>query len=232
MEFQKTTFSSTVKDNCIISHKPKHGIAYERTCLANGSWSHGRSICQPKTCPRISSITNGTVFGGEFLYGSVLNFTCDYGFTLKGERSVQCLANETWSTSPPKCSLITCTIPLVRNGTTATGATDLTYDIDNPQTVMPFGSIRNYSCETPGHFMVGENVLECLLSGLWNHPVPQCRGEAWERAACVCVGGGGGGGGGVGVGVCVCVCVCVTMRKGARRMASTTSDSGDTSSKQ
>ena len=33
--------------------------------------------------------------------------------------------------------------------------------------------------------------------------------------------------------VCVCVCVCVTMKKGgARRMASTTSDTGDTSSKQ
>ena len=28
--------------------------------------------------------------------------------------------------------------------------------------------------------------------------------------------------------VCVCVCVCVTMKKSARRMASTTSDTGDT----
>ena len=32
--------------------------------------------------------------------------------------------------------------------------------------------------------------------------------------------------------MCVCVCVCVTMKKSARRMASTTSDTGDTSSKQ
>ena len=33
--------------------------------------------------------------------------------------------------------------------------------------------------------------------------------------------------------VCVCVCVCVTMKKkSARRMASMTSDTGDTSSKQ
>ena len=38
---------------------------------------------------------------------------------------------------------------------------------------------------------------------------------------CVCV-----------VCVCVCVCMCVTMKKSARRMASTTSDTGDTSSKQ
>ena len=30
--------------------------------------------------------------------------------------------------------------------------------------------------------------------------------------------------------VCTCVCVCVTMKKSARRMASTTSDTGDTSS--
>ena len=29
-----------------------------------------------------------------------------------------------------------------------------------------------------------------------------------------------------------CVCVCVTMKKSARRMASTTSDTSDTSSKQ
>ena len=36
------------------------------------------------------------------------------------------------------------------------------------------------------------------------------------------------------VSVCIimCVCVCVTMKKSARRMASTTSDTGDTSSKQ
>ena len=32
--------------------------------------------------------------------------------------------------------------------------------------------------------------------------------------------------------VCVCVCVCVTMKKSARRIASTTSDTGDTSSEQ
>ena len=32
--------------------------------------------------------------------------------------------------------------------------------------------------------------------------------------------------------VCVCVCACVTMKKGARRIASTTRDTGDTSSKQ
>ena len=32
--------------------------------------------------------------------------------------------------------------------------------------------------------------------------------------------------------VCVCVCVCHNEKKGARRMASTTSDTGDTSSKQ
>ena len=31
--------------------------------------------------------------------------------------------------------------------------------------------------------------------------------------------------------VCVCVCVCVTMKKSARRMASTTIDAGNTSSK-
>ena len=31
--------------------------------------------------------------------------------------------------------------------------------------------------------------------------------------------------------VCVCVCVCVAMKKSARRMTSTTSDTGDTSSK-
>ena len=32
--------------------------------------------------------------------------------------------------------------------------------------------------------------------------------------------------------MCVCVCACITMKKSARRMASTTSDTGDTSSKQ
>ena len=41
----------------------------------------------------------------------------------------------------------------------------------------------------------------------------------WEReSVCVCL--------------CVCVCVCVTMKKSVRRMASTTSDTGDTSSNQ
>ena len=46
--------------------------------------------------------------------------------------------------------------------------------------------------------------------------------KVWIQCVCVCVC----------LCVCECVCVCVTMNKSTRRMASTTSDTGDTSSKQ
>ena len=50
--------------------------------------------------------------------------------------------------------------------------------------------------------------------------VPVCVGERHRERGHACVP------------VCVCVCVCHNEKRGARRMASTTSDTGDTSSKQ
>ena len=64
----------------------------------------------------------------------------------------------------------------------------------------------------------------CCVVSKWKEPATAGVPDERQVRVCVCVC--------VCVCVRVCVCVCVTKKKSARRMASTTSDTGDTSSKQ
>lgn len=46
------------------------------------------------------SPVSGSSSSGLFTYSSVLNITCDTGFTLNGNSEIQCQADGTWSANP------------------------------------------------------------------------------------------------------------------------------------
>ena len=46
---------------------------------------------------------NGNTIGDSFIFGSIINHTCDIGYELFGTSQRECLVNQSWSGSLPMC---------------------------------------------------------------------------------------------------------------------------------
>ncbi|XP_069732225.1 uncharacterized protein [Phaenicophaeus curvirostris] len=73
-------------------------------------------LCQPLSCPQPPSIPDGKHDGngtGEFVYDSVVMYTCDPGLQLVGNETLRCTTENSidgvWSGSPPECRVLTST---------------------------------------------------------------------------------------------------------------------------
>ncbi|XP_074078657.1 LOW QUALITY PROTEIN: complement receptor type 2-like [Macrotis lagotis] len=102
-----------------------------------------------------------------YRHGNTLNFACDTNFTIKGDDTLWCQANNTWGPSPlPTCESdfsIDCpSPPMIPNGQ---------HSHSGP--VAPGLSVT-YSCE-PGYLLIGEKTIHCLSSGVWNATAPKCK---------------------------------------------------------
>ncbi|XP_038052977.1 uncharacterized protein LOC119725585 [Patiria miniata] len=98
------------------------------TCSGNGDQFCGGSYWKPaKTrmsvydvssseCPHPGQPTHGLVDAGDFWFGSEVTFRCDVGFQIHGNRSAQCILDEsgnvTWSyQTSPACLALTSAAP-------------------------------------------------------------------------------------------------------------------------
>ncbi|XP_058395736.1 complement receptor type 2-like isoform X2 [Diceros bicornis minor] len=104
-----------------------------------------------------------------YRHGDSVTFTCNFNFTMKGNKSVWCQANKTWGPTPlPTCESdfpLECpSLPMIANGH-HTG-----------ENVGPFvpGLSVTYSCE-PGYLLVGQKTIRCLSSGYWSAGIPRCK---------------------------------------------------------
>nr|XP_023852162.1 complement decay-accelerating factor-like isoform X3 [Salvelinus alpinus] len=76
-----------------------------RQCYAIG-WS-GRPRCKVVTCDKPPEIMNGTITEkpGEELpeYGGVIQYSCNEGYTLIGNKSIECNEDGEYNSLPPEC---------------------------------------------------------------------------------------------------------------------------------
>ncbi|KAF1627991.1 Complement receptor type 1, partial [Eudyptes filholi] len=146
------------------------------TCLNNATWSADPDFCIRQQCAP-PTIKNGDVIADNFLFETVVTFTCHPGYELKGSSSAKCVVSGNgvdWNKASPYCerqpSLILCEEPpTVDNGIhNGTKGTDFVY-----------GSTVAYKCND-GFTLVGPSVLQCIAGdqhqGVWSKPTPECRG--------------------------------------------------------
>ncbi|CAJ1053694.1 beta-2-glycoprotein 1-like [Xyrichtys novacula] len=136
-------------------------------CAASGQWTSTKLKCIPKRCPYPDDLTNGEMYYEDVVYQSTINYTCNEGYTLNGERSAVCLANGTWSTPVPECTVVTCGLaPIPLNGL-------IIYDRRIRGNSTEFGVQGTYKCRPP-FVLIGEARAECTVSGNWTK-TPKCQ---------------------------------------------------------
>nr|XP_056700816.1 complement receptor type 1-like [Euleptes europaea] len=76
-------------------------------CLTSMKWSSVHVLCEKQTCGNPGKPKNGRLIEPkDFLFGSTVNFTCDEGYRLIGQSSIQCvISGQTvaWSAEIPVC---------------------------------------------------------------------------------------------------------------------------------
>nr|XP_028590238.1 complement receptor type 2-like isoform X2 [Podarcis muralis] len=147
-------------------------------CLSSGTWDQSVPHCKSRQhstsiplseiqCQQPTKIQNGDHSHQElsvFTSGMSVNYTCEPGYSLRGEATIYCTPSGKWSAPAPHCKMIQCpSPPNVQHG-----------NYSAPESIQyTNGKSVNFSCQ-PGYVLIGEATLNCTASGVWSLPVPHC----------------------------------------------------------
>nr|XP_028590239.1 complement receptor type 1-like isoform X3 [Podarcis muralis] len=153
-------------------------------CLSSGTWDQSVPHCKSRQhstsiplseiqCQQPTKIQNGDHSHQElsvFTSGMSVNYTCEPGYSLRGEATIYCTPSGKWSAPAPHCKMIQCpSPPNVQHG-----------NYSAPESIQyTNGKSVNFSCQ-PGYVLIGEATLNCTASGVWSLPVPHC-----EAVGCI-----------------------------------------------
>ncbi|XP_056610750.1 sushi, von Willebrand factor type A, EGF and pentraxin domain-containing protein 1 isoform X1 [Triplophysa dalaica] len=152
-------FKATIQYECHDGFS-RQGVE-TRTCQVDGKWDNKVPWCKVVSCGRPVVSKDVLVRGDGYTFGKRLLFSCNLGFILQGAPTSVCLANGSWSETPPKCLQANCGKPPVIENGRVTG-TDYSYN-----------SMIRYQCNV-GYVLTGNTFLICRGDGLWDDPPPRC----------------------------------------------------------
>lgn len=155
-----TDYSSTCKFTCDTGYVMVGSAS--STCNADKTWGSEAPECERKKCNQLTRPDNGhnmSCSEGNF-YGSRCSFTCDRGFKIDGEETLEC-TDEGWNYGAPKCMQITCSrLIQPNNGRVSCTNGEL------------FDSICSFTC-SDGFKRIGADHAKCTDKG-WDNVPPVC----------------------------------------------------------
>lgn len=105
---------------------------------------------------------------GNFLYGTMISYSCNPGYELLGNPMLICQEDGTWNGSAPSCISVECRLPLApENGFLHFTETTV-------------GSAIQYNCK-PGHVLVGSDMRLCLQNREWSGVSPSCEAISCKK---------------------------------------------------
>uniref|UniRef100_H3AD23 Sushi, von Willebrand factor type A, EGF and pentraxin domain containing 1 n=1 Tax=Latimeria chalumnae TaxID=7897 RepID=H3AD23_LATCH len=133
----------------------------KRSCQENKQWNGNEPSCIPISCGQPNSPSNGQVGGEDYTFQKQVEYSCNEGFLLEGERSSICLENGSWSGVAPVCRPILCPTPSnVLNGEVIGSEFSYRKEIQ-------------YRCRE-GYVLEGPSKLTCQVDGMWSDKAPHC----------------------------------------------------------
>ncbi|CAG0914385.1 unnamed protein product [Notodromas monacha] len=162
-------FRSIVQFSCDLGF----GLTIESgfaQCSANATWIPDipQVVCEQRFCPRPSAPENGYLHSADASIGSTIKFDCDIGYQVKGEDTITCLANGSWSSSLGECAPEFCH-PL-ENFLIDFDCIKVTYDEESDsEGNFPHGT-RGVLTKRPGFVSEPDEnlVATCGSAGIWH----------------------------------------------------------------
>ncbi|XP_066217945.1 complement receptor type 2 isoform X3 [Saccopteryx leptura] len=132
-------------------------------CKDNNIWDPEIPVCE-KGCQPPSGLHHGRHTGGNrvlFVSGMTVDYTCDPGYLLVGNKSIHCMPSGNWSPSAPRCEEVPCQ-PVREN----------VQELPDDAHSIAF----NTSCQD-GYELSGHTYRECEASenGVWFQKIPLCK---------------------------------------------------------
>ncbi|XP_062834679.1 complement receptor type 1 isoform X4 [Anolis carolinensis] len=139
-------------------------------CKSDGMWDSPVPACVMEVqCQLPPCVKNGNHNKQEvtiFTNGMFVEYTCNPGYNLTGERTIYCTDSGTWSSPTPLCTGCLAP-PQIANGRIETEILGDDF---------PFGSLVTYHCD-PSYFLNESATIQCLSSGTWDQPAPHCKSK-------------------------------------------------------
>uniref|UniRef100_A0A8C2WMG0 CUB and Sushi multiple domains 2 n=1 Tax=Cyclopterus lumpus TaxID=8103 RepID=A0A8C2WMG0_CYCLU len=136
-----------------------------RMCQLDGQWSGSLPHCSGEAtglCGDPGIPVHGIRLGEEFTVGTMVRFSCEPGYVLKGSPERTCLINGTWLGTQPECHVISC-----GNPGTPRNAQILIHD------GLTFSRSITYACRD-GYYSTGLLSRHCTVNGSWTGNMPEC----------------------------------------------------------
>lgn len=136
-------------------------------CLDTGQWSGSLPRCEEVVCSALPAPENGYVEGErgpQYRGGQQMQFACRPDHMMLGAGVLECLDNDRWSGTVPKC-VPACQYPSVRDGARISSRVSYFYRIN-----------ETVSFECPEGFQLrGSPMIQCVAKGRWSAAVPRCQ---------------------------------------------------------
>ncbi|XP_019343511.2 CUB and sushi domain-containing protein 2 isoform X1 [Alligator mississippiensis] len=159
----KYTVGSVVRYSC-LGKRTLTGNS-TRMCQLDGRWSGALPHCSGGSqgvCGDPGIPSHGIGLGDEFGVDSMVRFSCEPGYTLRGSSERICQANGSWSGTQPECEVISC-----GNPGTPSNARVMFND------GLVFSSSIIYQCRE-GYYSTGVLSRHCTVNGTWTGTTPEC----------------------------------------------------------
>ncbi|AWP21874.1 putative CUB and sushi domain-containing protein 2 [Scophthalmus maximus] len=159
----RRTVGSVIRYSCIGQRAIVGNTT--RMCQLDGQWSSSPPHCSGESaglCGDPGVPVHGIRLGEEFTVGSVVRFSCEPGYMLRGSSERTCLANGTWMGTQPECHVISC-----GNPGTPRNAHILIHD------GLTFSRSITYACRD-GYYSTGLLTRHCTVNGTWTGNMPEC----------------------------------------------------------
>ncbi|XP_053390085.1 uncharacterized protein LOC128553006, partial [Mercenaria mercenaria] len=158
-----TTYQSVGKYRCNTGYTLNGNSS--TTCTKTGQWKTHNVECKINDCGYPVQPGNGSVDkSNRTTFGSIVTFSCNTGYYLKGERHAICQANSSWNITSPTCNIKDCGKP----NQTANGK----YWLDARQLTV-FNHTATYQCNS-GYETADKTLITCNSSGKWSDMPPKC----------------------------------------------------------
>ncbi|XP_034471249.1 sushi, von Willebrand factor type A, EGF and pentraxin domain-containing protein 1 isoform X3 [Hippoglossus hippoglossus] len=140
------------------------------TCLANGTWSLPAPTCEVgRGCISPRQVPHGKVQEHNLNTGRAVEFLCDKGYNLVGDRLVVCMGGSAWSSTFPSCQPKACPAPPGwREDVSGNGA----------QQEFHVGQSVRVSCPK-GQQVKGSGTISCRPDQTWSPVSSVCETMCW-----------------------------------------------------